>query len=456
MPGTHAPVELTEVVFRHTDSAPFAIAELEDDGTIKFRNARFEALFGPGLRKDLVRREVDEEEVTAEIIKKTFATDSTVVQEDREQAGAIDSFYSWGGQTNDHPRFEILYALPKKAKFRSSQRYFQYWLRERVSPSEDQGQYTLFIEEITVSKRNTLEIQRTTEALSERLGELMVEGKAEADPAVGTPGLEYVISPVRGGVGGDFVFDWSVRKTAGVTKRALRISMVGDAEAPGSVGGLMAASVGSALKSVCLKPKDALGRCKPNSNLAMRVATHLNTEIIEHNATGSRGVDGVIMVTDTKEKKLHLAHGKFQALIFDVNATRRGEVTVFGKILRGGPKAFGEVEKPNFKTKKVSVTSTTIVVAISDGTLDVLYDKDYIGEDRDLRSLVIDKLKQQDVDAGSQDMRQVVRNLALDIQSCVEYEPPEEQERSSQGKMARDDTVVFVFSPLLRTWVDHG
>lgn len=472
MSAQHSGVMVLRI--KRDDDIPMAIAEFDEVGNVTFANENFLALFYGRVPADDPRHGHE----AAAMLRAVLAHDegAPVCALDDEQTATMDILHPWvDDRHGDSHTLEIRFPFPPELqdRQRTEKRHYQYYLRKRSRGKRKGGAYRIFLETITFEKRNQEMVDRTGAALDEKLRDILVEQKRtivrekEAGNVVGereektTPGLRYYINPERPPVGGDFVFDWSIRKTARVGQR-MRMTMVGDAEAQSIVGGLMAANVGAVLKSVCLKPRDVLGSLGKSENPAKAVADHLNIEIIDHNTTGSRGLDGMILITELNKAgpRLHLSQGKFDIYLFDRNAKRPKDIERIGEMYPNAhvrqPKSFGRLSEQTYSEDVRAIGEETIVVAFSDGAGDVFQDAGYGDGRADFRSLIFEQLAKTLGAASSRSkrkMRYFVDDLALALKTKLDYCAGRVGECDDQSSERGDDELIFVLAPMHRPWM---
>lgn len=471
-------MQFIDLRIHENDPIPVAIVEFDVDGTIKFQNERFRSLFFSDVPEDDPRHGFDVRALL-QVLARHFDSDPPIDdpransvngdpptdQPDKlpglshpeipfDDVATTDCFHPWaasGVPTSCRLNYQFAFADDVEDRTKSTKRHFQVFFRKRTTAGEDDGDYRAVIETVTVERRNQEMGERIGKALSAKLREVLVEGADEK-----TRGLNYAIVPEIPPVGGDFVFDWSVKKTSRVSNR-LRITMFGDAESSNYVAGLMSATVGTILKSICLKPKELFGGLKETDNHAKVLAHHLNKEIIEHNTTGSRGVDGMVMVTDLTRSKLHLSDGKFDVYVFEAGIEKQSKIERIGDMYlsdRGYlPKSFGQESDQDFSTKMIDVTRETLVIGFSDGVGDVLQDNGYGGGKGDLRDFIFETLSS--LKKKPKDPVRLVKKLGIALQNQLEYGRAKSSNDAPLNLEAigrEDDELIVVFAPMLRPW----
>lgn len=435
----------------------------------------FWALFCENCESDRIRRTVGPSDLLKEILR--LHKGGTAKQREWNDVGAQDIFIKWTDDriftmqpskstearkktdaADQNLVFQYLFPAAETQddiRERMPDRFFQYYLRKRTQKSARKDDaYLLFIENISTEMRNFKLVSRTGRALERKLSGVLVENTVSDDGEKIWPGLSYDVDPERPPVGGDFVFDWSIRKTNRVQSQT-RLTMVGDAEEQSIVGGLMAANVGAILKAVCLKPGEVLGSVHKDRNPAGILADHLNREIIEHNTSGSRGVDGMLMITNLTRRMLYMAEGKFHAFVFKRNAKTIDDIAQFGDMYPDGrmgmQKSFGRDIDQEFSVYQSKLSKKTIVVSFSDGVGDIIRGAQRSGHS-DFKRFILDVLL--GMRKKPADMTHLVNNLRVELREKLDYERLTLAQRDqNKPTMQRDDEVICVFSPLARPWL---
>nr|WP_274705579.1 SpoIIE family protein phosphatase [Salipiger pentaromativorans] len=218
----------------------------------------------------------------------------------------------------------------------------------------------------------------------------------------------------------------------------------------------MASSVGATLKSLCLKPKELFGSAAGQESPARLVAEHLNREIIDHNTTGSRGVDGMVMVTDLSARRLYVSEGKFDIYLFERGFRDKADIRKIGNMYPGDgstplSESFGQDPGQRFSEKNLPLQATTVVVAFSDGAGNVFEDAGYGERRADFRTLIAETVA--NLGERPKNTVDLVEALAKAlVEKLDQCRAPAQPDIGAPLNERDDDELVFVFSPLNRPW----
>jgi len=450
------------------DHSPVAILEFDDSGRIYFSNALFQLWFFKEPQMDLARARADPQVVAKAISLLKQGNEPTPLDKD-SKLGARDHFSSWSPQYGDeghcvtleYPRTidpEEHYQMPPE-------RNFTVWVHPvDNNHTSGPGKSIAIIAQMTRQVKERQVVKTASCLLYESLFKTMVEGGRDQF----TPGLAYSLIPQHEeiGIGGDFLFDKSVTSKIAVRPRqnkkndqnkiryplCLRVTMVGDAAQPSLVGAMMVRDVGRVLRSICIDNKFSYKQYS-SDGFGEIIAREVNQQIFRENENSPSGLDGMIFVTDLKNKHLHMVEGKFEAYVFERGSISSTNIKKYGDMnfgVDGMPKSFGLDVKQNFNIHKCSLTENTVVVTFSDGYRDFFGGVDMV---KVLEGCLEAMPERELSDEFSFEEQLLVRLKAV----CEPYRKrrvtKEAVARDDQPRFRWDDEIIVVFSPLRREFV---